>query len=74
MEVYSGPGCKVSADGILTCHFPVHNPLLDAAINAEDAFELDPVDCPSEETAFDTSIEMAFNLNESTDKTSEQLR
>jgi hypothetical protein len=29
MEVYSGPGCNV-IDGILTCYFPVHNPLLDA--------------------------------------------
>lgn len=32
------------------------------------------VDCPSEETVFDTSVEMAFNLNGSTDKTSEPLR
>jgi hypothetical protein len=77
MEVYSGPGCNV-IDGILTCYFPVHNPLLDATSHQCWKYIWTwswlLTGCPSEETVFDTSVEMAFNLNGSTDKTSEPLR
>jgi hypothetical protein len=47
MEVYSGPGCNI-VDGILNCYITIPNPLLEATINAEGMFELDPADCPSE--------------------------